>query len=320
MEYITYRQAADLLCMKEGTVRAAAAKGILTKVPTTSIRQLLIKEQVSLFKGKKQIRETMLSNEEKIAWNEYREIIESKKNESALLDDNAVNALTERRTDEQSRAQNVVKNVKLQYITKAGNWQDTSKSTDVLQTDVNAISREKTAKALLDHITEGKAHILAVYDMPQQDMHLLHNEQENSAIGDKKEKQKKNTTKVYTILNKEELEVNHIAETFIALFAKSVNRLTMMLPELRRKKAENSLTKLEAFSAFKEYGFVVDIGKAIHMNCSEMFAEVKEITLSSYPELENQVSLEISDGIIKYSDNENILSPSPSVHSERSSW
>lgn len=86
MEYITYREAANLLSMKEGTIRAAAAKGTLTKVPTTSIRQLVIKEQVLLFKNKKQIRETMLSNDEKAAWNKYKEMAENKRNEIKIED------------------------------------------------------------------------------------------------------------------------------------------------------------------------------------------------------------------------------------------
>ena len=71
MNYVTYQQAAKLLGIdKVSTIRTAANKKRLTKVPTTSMDGCLIKEQVMLFKGKKQIRYAMLSDEEKYIWDE----------------------------------------------------------------------------------------------------------------------------------------------------------------------------------------------------------------------------------------------------------
>lgn len=76
MKYISYKQAAERLDIESvGTIRNAANRGSLTKVPTDSQEGLLIDEQVDLFKGKKQIRYTLLSDKEKDLWNQYRKAI-----------------------------------------------------------------------------------------------------------------------------------------------------------------------------------------------------------------------------------------------------
>lgn len=80
MEPITYAKAASLLNAKEVTIRAAANEGRLTKVPSTA-KQLVIKEQVMLFQGKKQIRETMLSESEHADWLKYKNAIEAPQKE-----------------------------------------------------------------------------------------------------------------------------------------------------------------------------------------------------------------------------------------------
>lgn len=78
MEAITYSQAAKLLGIdKVGTIRTAAMRNNLTKVPTLSQEQLVIKEQVLLFKGKKQIRMASLPDNEKALWFKYKEAAEN---------------------------------------------------------------------------------------------------------------------------------------------------------------------------------------------------------------------------------------------------
>jgi hypothetical protein len=71
---IDYKQAADLLGVSIGNIRTAASRGMFTKLPVTNQKQHLIKEQVELFQGKKQIRKGALSREEAALWHKYDQL------------------------------------------------------------------------------------------------------------------------------------------------------------------------------------------------------------------------------------------------------
>lgn len=77
MEHITYKEAADLLGVKVGVVRTAACRGKLTKAPSTSMQQHVIKEQVMLFKDKKQIRVSALSDSDREIWSKCDKSVKS---------------------------------------------------------------------------------------------------------------------------------------------------------------------------------------------------------------------------------------------------
>lgn len=86
METITYREAAKLLNCPLGTINNAVYRKVLTKAPSNSVEQRLIKDQVLLFKGK-QFRSSMLSEGELKLWNEYRDLVESPTSlQSSLLE------------------------------------------------------------------------------------------------------------------------------------------------------------------------------------------------------------------------------------------
>lgn len=74
---ITYKEAATLLLTGEGQIRTSVSNGLFTRLPTIGMKQTLIKEQVELFIGKKQIRLTLLSHDEMELWQHYRHIAEN---------------------------------------------------------------------------------------------------------------------------------------------------------------------------------------------------------------------------------------------------
>lgn len=73
MQTVSYLEAAKLLNCSINTIHKAVQDGRLSKAPSTSKQQKLIKEQVMLFLGKSHIRKSMLSEEELYLWNNYKE-------------------------------------------------------------------------------------------------------------------------------------------------------------------------------------------------------------------------------------------------------
>lgn len=72
MTPITIKEASEMLDMHYQTVNNASRKDTLTRMPTTGQEQHLIKEQVELFVGKKQISLRILSREERVLWEKYK--------------------------------------------------------------------------------------------------------------------------------------------------------------------------------------------------------------------------------------------------------
>lgn len=70
--YITYKEAADMLNKPEDFIRHKIGD-VFTKVPSTSHKGLLIREQVALFQGKSQVSLRVLSAEERKEWEQYRD-------------------------------------------------------------------------------------------------------------------------------------------------------------------------------------------------------------------------------------------------------
>lgn len=68
--YITIEETGIILGKPYGTVKAASARDVFTRVPVTSHQQSLVKEQVELFKGKKQLKLSALNKEELQKWHE----------------------------------------------------------------------------------------------------------------------------------------------------------------------------------------------------------------------------------------------------------
>lgn len=71
MATITYKEAARLLGIVEGSLHHAIGRGVLTRLPRNGLQQRLIEDQVKLFQGKR-LSLNALSNAEKEAWNIYR--------------------------------------------------------------------------------------------------------------------------------------------------------------------------------------------------------------------------------------------------------
>lgn len=65
---ITYKQACALLGCKYTTLIAATERGVFTKLPVKGHEQKIIKEQVLLFVGKKQLKLAALSKEARRVW------------------------------------------------------------------------------------------------------------------------------------------------------------------------------------------------------------------------------------------------------------
>ena len=61
--YITIEDASTLLDKQYVTVKAASSRGVFTRVPVTSHQQSLVKEQVELFIGKKQLKLAALNRD-----------------------------------------------------------------------------------------------------------------------------------------------------------------------------------------------------------------------------------------------------------------
>lgn len=73
--YITIEDASTLLDKQYVTVKAASSRGVFTRVPVTSHQQSLVKEQVELFIGKKQLKLAALNREELKKWHEINDAI-----------------------------------------------------------------------------------------------------------------------------------------------------------------------------------------------------------------------------------------------------
>lgn len=76
MHYITYREAAEILGMALTTIQHAVGRS-LTKAPSTTQASMLIREQVELFKGKRQISLRLLSPDEYRTWEYYKNAVHS---------------------------------------------------------------------------------------------------------------------------------------------------------------------------------------------------------------------------------------------------
>lgn len=70
---ISYHEAANLLGKGYSTVRAAVARGAITRLPSVGQEQKVIKEQVLLFKGKTQLRTGILSEQALMTWHKYNQ-------------------------------------------------------------------------------------------------------------------------------------------------------------------------------------------------------------------------------------------------------
>lgn len=77
---ITYTEASKLLNLTYFNIRQAAIRGTFKRVPTVGQEQKIIKEQVELFKGKKQLRLNLLTKEEISIWNKYNDITDFSSN------------------------------------------------------------------------------------------------------------------------------------------------------------------------------------------------------------------------------------------------
>lgn len=69
------REAASLLGVTYETIRNAAKRGDLIRLPRAGLVQYVAKEQVELFKGKKQVRLSALNKNELKTWGEIEELI-----------------------------------------------------------------------------------------------------------------------------------------------------------------------------------------------------------------------------------------------------
>jgi hypothetical protein len=80
---MSYKDAASLLNTNENTIASCVRRKTFVRLPTIGQEQQLVKEQVELFKNKKQIRITMLSSEELKLWQHYNDLV---KNEQLTTD------------------------------------------------------------------------------------------------------------------------------------------------------------------------------------------------------------------------------------------
>lgn len=76
MGFISYKQAAEILNIKDVNVRNAAMDGRLTKCKTDLPGTYLLREQVEIFKGKPRISTHALSPDEMALWARYKKIAE----------------------------------------------------------------------------------------------------------------------------------------------------------------------------------------------------------------------------------------------------
>lgn len=75
MEYITFHDASAALGCTVHTIRMAVQRGNLTRVQKVTKQGYLAKGQVDLFVGKKQIRKSLLSDEELKQWIHYDDVL-----------------------------------------------------------------------------------------------------------------------------------------------------------------------------------------------------------------------------------------------------
>jgi hypothetical protein len=77
MTPINYEEASNLLGISVGTLKHAIGRGALTRLPRQGVNQLLMKEQVELFKGKR-LSLSSLSNEARARWHELHDSVTRK--------------------------------------------------------------------------------------------------------------------------------------------------------------------------------------------------------------------------------------------------
>lgn len=76
-EEITYSQASELLKRHPGSIKRAAAKGVLTKIEREHRYPVLLKKQVMLFQGKSRFSLHALNSQEVHNWHKYQKEIEA---------------------------------------------------------------------------------------------------------------------------------------------------------------------------------------------------------------------------------------------------
>lgn len=74
---IDISEASIILDKPANTIRHAVFKNILSNLPSPNQKHQLIKEQVELFKDKKQLRYSLLSENEKMLYQQYKNIAEN---------------------------------------------------------------------------------------------------------------------------------------------------------------------------------------------------------------------------------------------------
>lgn len=176
----------------------------------------------------------------------------------------------------------------------------TDKNNSTQTSEINQVFTDKAVKLLTEHILEGiSSGTLSIgVEIPQ-------NKAVNSNITE--EFTHKQTTKPVTAeevetyrsevyadklatksVTVEEVDKYRIVEQILAMFSTQVNALTECLPELRKLQASNELSELQAQKIWYMYKFVVHFGKILNIDCTEMFSEVRNTLLNTYPELENE--------------------------------
>jgi hypothetical protein len=78
MTPITYEETAQLLGVTVSSLRNAATRGVITRLPRTGQKQPLIREQVILFQGKPRLSLHVLNAQEKELWQQYAQAGEKK--------------------------------------------------------------------------------------------------------------------------------------------------------------------------------------------------------------------------------------------------
>lgn len=100
---ISYQEAANILDTHINNIRSGASREIITRIPSTGMKQYVIKEQIELFKNKGQIRLTRLSNDELKLWQHYKDLAEN--NVNNITKDEIINmfssllSIEEKKTD-----------------------------------------------------------------------------------------------------------------------------------------------------------------------------------------------------------------------------
>ena len=74
---ITYKEAGMMLNRTHQHIASIVSNGLFTQYPSIGKERKLIKEQIELFIGKKQIRLTMLTSDELSLWTKYKDIAEN---------------------------------------------------------------------------------------------------------------------------------------------------------------------------------------------------------------------------------------------------